>query len=290
MYNNKVQELTGSSPFSLMFARQLNELKDYSQQPPQPIDMDEWKEHQDKVVSLILPSIEERIRGRQEASRKNLDALRKKVTADELAPGSVVMIKDPAYLLHPSLRPSTEPEWIGPYTIVRRTRMGPYVLRDDTGAVYGRHVNYDHMKVVYGSDKARTQSQNEDDDEQDDEQAFVVDFIVSHREVDGQFEYKVRWKGYGAKDETWEGEAQFNDPQPVERYWKMHVLKQQAQRHSTRTGRRSTLSSIVLTTLSDPHCTTHTSLPVAEHSDAPPRQPLPEQRLPPAVAAIGRHH
>jgi hypothetical protein len=42
MYNNKVSELTGSTPFSLMFGRQMNELCDYSITPYQPIDMNEW--------------------------------------------------------------------------------------------------------------------------------------------------------------------------------------------------------------------------------------------------------
>ena len=43
MYNNKVSELTGSTPFSLMFGRQMNELRDYTITPYQPIDMNEWK-------------------------------------------------------------------------------------------------------------------------------------------------------------------------------------------------------------------------------------------------------
>lgn len=257
MYNIKVQQLTGSSPFSLMFARQLNEMKDYSKLPAQSIDVDAWKEHQEKVVSLILPSISDRIRGRQEAACKKLDALRKKVTADELAPGSVVMIKDPAYLLHPSMRPSTEPEWIGPYTIIRRTRMGPYVLRDDTGEVYGRHVNFDHMKVVYGANKTHATTHNTESDDDDDDggqQSYVVDFIVDHKEVDGEFKYKVRWKGYSAKDDTWERQDNFNDPQPVERYWKLQMMKKQAASsvggsRTTHRGRSTSSISTVLTTM-----------------------------------------
>jgi hypothetical protein len=242
MFNNKVQELTGSTPFSLMFGRTLNEMKDYSTDPAQPVDMDEWKAHQEKVVSLIFPSIHERIQGKQAATRRKLDAIRKKVTADELAPGTLVMIKDPAYLLHPSLRPSTEPEWIGPYTIVRRTRLGPYVLRDDTGAVYHRHVNYDHMKVLFGTDKMLQRTDDEDN-------TYVVDYVAAHREEDREYKYKVVWKGYNMKDATWESEEAFNDPQPVERYWKLQALKQQAKRVSSGSVRRAAALSMVLHTV-----------------------------------------
>ena len=39
VYNNKVQELTGSAPFSLMFGRRLNEMNDYSDDKPMPVDL-----------------------------------------------------------------------------------------------------------------------------------------------------------------------------------------------------------------------------------------------------------
>jgi transposase InsO family protein len=230
VYNNKVRELTGSSPFSLMFGRQLNELKDYTSEQQLPVNMDEWKEHQEKVMSLIFPSINERIQGKQEAMRKQLDKLRKKVLADELVPGTVVMIKDPQYLLQPSVRPSTEPMWIGPYTIVRRTLYGPYIIRDDTGDIYPRQVNVDQMKIVYSPRHLPVS----DDQQEEDANAYEVDYIVKHTEDDGVMKYLVKWKGYEMKDSTWETEEAFNDPQPVERYWRLQVAKQQAKKVSAR--------------------------------------------------------
>jgi transposase InsO family protein len=228
VYNNKVRELTGSSPFSLMFGRQLNELKDYTSAQQLPVDMDEWKEHQKKIMSLIFPSINERIQGKQEAMREQLDRIRKNVIADELIPGTVVMIKDPQYLLQPSVRPTTQPMWIGPYTIVRRTLYGPYIIRDDTGDIYPRQVNIDQMKVVYSP-------QHLPDDEQEaDDSNYEVDYIVKHSEEHGAMKYLVKWKGYDMKDSTWETEEAFNDPQPVERYWRLQVAKQQAKKVSAR--------------------------------------------------------
>lgn len=240
VYNNKVQDLTGSSPFSLMFGRAMNELKDYTTQPHAPVSLSDWKEHQEKIVSLVFPSVSARIAKKQEKMRNKLDALRKKVTSEELSPGTVVMIKDPLYLLHPSTRPTSQPEWIGPYTIVRRTLYGPYLLRDDTGDMYHRQVNLDQMKVLFRADMVPSHRQH------DDENTYEVDYVVSHRERDGVYEYKVKWKGYDMSDCTWENEEAFNDPQPVERYWKLQAAKQHAKRVSLMSLHRDCINGITI--------------------------------------------
>ena len=224
VFNNKVQELTGSTPFSLMFGRKLNEMKDYTAEPALPVNMDEWRQHQEKVLSLIFPSVSDRISDKQQAMRSKLDALRKKVTSDELLPGTIVHIKDPTYLLHPSLRPTKEPMWIGPYTIVRRTLYGPYILRDDTGDIYPRQVNFDQMKVLYSPSSIPADHADEQDD------TYEVDYIVTHKEVNGQYQYLIKWKGYDKSAATWETEEAFNDPQPVERYFRLLQMKTQAKK------------------------------------------------------------
>ena len=225
-YNNKQQDLTGSTPFALMFGRGLNEMKDYTAQPHLPIDMTAWKEHQDKVVSLILPCIHDRIKAKQADMRKKMDVVRKKVTADELAPGTLVMIKDPTYLLKPSVRPSTQPMWVGPYTIIRRTLYGPYLLRDDTGDIYPRRVPYDQMKVLYSPTSIPKDRQDEESD------TYVVEYIMDHRDDKGVIKYKVKWKGYGVKDATWETSDSFNDPATIERYFKLIAAKEKVKRVS----------------------------------------------------------
>lgn len=236
-YNNKVHELTGSTPFSLMFGRIMNELRDYTKTdtvklaPYTPVDMQEWKEHQEKVVSLIFPAINEKVKGKQEEMRKKVDQLRKKIVKDELMPGAVVLIKDPTYLLNPSVRPSKEPSYIGPYTVVRRTLHGPYLLRDDTGAIYPRHVPVDQMKIVYTNNiinKTHTQTFSKDEKE-DESDVYEVDYIMDHREKNGQFEYHVKWKGYDKSEATWEPEDNINDPQPIERYFTLQNTKSKRQ-------------------------------------------------------------
>src|SRR5581483_11289131 len=60
-YNNKIASLTNSSPFSLMFGRKLNDMVDYTSAPEKLIDMNDWREHQEKILSLIFPAISESI-------------------------------------------------------------------------------------------------------------------------------------------------------------------------------------------------------------------------------------
>ena len=122
------------------------------------------------------------------------------------------------------MRPSTEPEWIGPYSVLRRTLYGPYILRSDTGDIYDRRVPFDQMKVLYSPTSIPADRKDEE------EKTYEVDYIMDHREDDGVYQFKVKWKGYDAKQATWVTEEAFNDPQPVERYFKLLTAKQQAKR------------------------------------------------------------
>ena len=75
-YNKKVQELTGSSPFCLMFGRKQNEPEDYTSIPSQPITIENWKEKQSRIVSLILPSLNKRINEKKSKQRMELNKTR----------------------------------------------------------------------------------------------------------------------------------------------------------------------------------------------------------------------
>ena len=55
---------------------------------------------------------------------------------------------------------------------------------------------------------------------------YEVDYIMGHKEGDGGFEYHVKWKGYDKSDSTWEPEEHINDPQSIERYFRLLALKQ----------------------------------------------------------------
>ena len=106
-YNYRIAELTGSSPFSLMFARNINELIDYTNYPisTNNINLNDWKEHQMQLISIIFPATALRSKRIQQKRIDMFNKYRKSVLSHELPPGSKVMIKDPQYIKNPSVRP-----------------------------------------------------------------------------------------------------------------------------------------------------------------------------------------
>ena len=209
--NSKVSDLTGSAPFDLMFARSLNEMKDYTTGTDgTEIDMEDinvWKKHMERVQSLIYPAILDRTVSKKSKMMKALDKQRRLLTANEFPVGAVVMLNDP----HRANK--FEPKYIGPYSIVRRTRNGNYLLRDGTGDYLDRHVPPDQLKLI--SKKPR---------EGDDETVYEIQHIVGHRGEPGAYEYEVKWKGY--RETTFEPAENFQDTAMISDYWKQPNLNE----------------------------------------------------------------
>ena len=212
-FNNKISSLTATSPFALMFNRSLNDLKDYSTDPDAPIliSLDDWKAFQEKVLSLIYPAISERILSGKNKLVQSLNKNRKQLLPTAFPTGSTVMIIDP----HRSNK--FEPKYIGPYTIVRRSRNGSYVLKDltPTGDILDRHVPADQLKMI-------SKSKRQIDEEQP---LFDVNRIVKHRGEPGFYEYLVDWTGYTADEQTWEPATSFLDDTVIKKYWSENQFK-----------------------------------------------------------------
>lgn len=202
-FNNKISSLTATSPFALMFGRELNELKDYSTAQPNLIPLDDWKQHQEKIISLIYPAVSERIRSGKDKLVQTLNKNRRLLLPQSFPAGSTVMIIDP------DRQNKFEPKYIGPYTIARRARNGAYVLKDATGDLLDRHVPVDQMKLI------SKQTRQIDKDKP----IYEVNKVVSHRGKPGSYEYLVDWKGYTEHDRTWEPESSFIDEASIKKYW-----------------------------------------------------------------------
>jgi hypothetical protein len=207
MFNYKISSLTESSPFSLMFTRQLNNQpsSNNDHEQLQFMTTDEWTSLQQRVLGIIYPTISDRVQILKEKMIKSIDKSRR-VIKQSLPKGSVVMLIDPIR------SDKFEPKYIGPYTIIRRARHGAYVLRDVTGDILDRHVPLDQMKIIKRSINSKSKST----------ESFEVDHIVSHRGEPGHYEYLVRWKNYTSDDDTWEPELNFHDVQCIRNYWKSH--------------------------------------------------------------------
>ena len=241
-YNDKVQSLTGSTPFSLMYARNTNAVNDASRTDnnrdndndtasssaapltdtaqraaDMPMSIAQWKQHQADILALIYPSIASRAGKHQTAYNARLDKAHRQVLYNALVPGTVVMIKDPKYL-NGKPRAATEAQWIGPYTINKRTAHGPYIVTDELGATVNRTIPVDQMFVLYSPDHVPADAATVDDDKN----VEVVSKIINHRFTDvGELEYHIQWK---KGKPTWEKGHKINDPSLVAQYFKRSAL------------------------------------------------------------------
>jgi hypothetical protein len=206
-YNSKVSSLTASSPFALMFAREPNPLCDYTDEEPVMVDLDNWNQYQRKVLSLIYPAMSDRIMGLKLRQSEQFNRNHRLISPQTFPSGATVMIKDP------SRQNKFEPSYIGPYTIIRRSRGGAYVLKDATGDLLDRHVPADQMKLI-----ARRKRRIDTD-----QPIYEVQSILDHRGSTGSYEYLVQWKGYdNPTDNSWEPASSFLDDSVIQSYWASH--------------------------------------------------------------------
>lgn len=233
-FNIKIASLTGSAPFALMFGRSPNDWKDYTKDPPEtiPFDMEEklskWKEHQEKMIALLLPAINERILKQKNEMVAKLNKTRKALVPKTLVVGTEV------YLLDPIKTNKWQPKYLGPYTIVRRAHNGGYVLKDSTGDLLDRHVPIDQLKVMSSKESKlkplvnipATVSVPAAADEQDSKAeepavSYAVEQIISHTGNNPtNYKFLVKWVGYPHSENTWEPMSNFEDREIITKYFK----------------------------------------------------------------------
>ncbi len=214
-FNNKVAALTGSTPFALMFGRQMNELKDYTKLDVDGnavvVDVDDWKKHMEKVQSLIYPAIFDRTMVTKDKMIKSLDKQRKLLTTNAIPVGAIVMLRDP------SDANTLVATYSGPYSVIRRTRNGNYQLKDGTGHFVERHIPPDQLKLISKTPRQRDLDTME----------YEIDHIVSHRGDVGSYEYQTKFKGF--RELEWIAEENFVDTRLIRDYWLSESKNQSSQ-------------------------------------------------------------
>ena len=48
---------------------------------------------------------------------------------------------------------------------------------------------------------------------------YIVKEILDSRKVGTEYEYKVRWKGYGPEEDSWVSSVDFDDLRCIRNYW-----------------------------------------------------------------------
>jgi hypothetical protein len=155
------------------------------------------------MASIIFPAVSSRTRLHKNKMVQSLNNHRRTLLTNAFPNGAIVMLNDP------TRTNKFEPKYIGPYTVVRRTRSGGYALRDATGDLLDRHIPPDQLKLV--SRKARPIDLKDN--------VYEIECIRKHRGRAGAYEYFSKWKGYPESENTWEPASSFLDDKVVKNYW-----------------------------------------------------------------------
>ena len=204
-YNAKISTTTGSTPFSLMFGRRLNEFQKYGRSTTETdMSMVLWKNHQQRVRDVVYPAVKSRVLEKKGAMVENFARKNRMLKEDAFPKGAVVMMIDK------TKESKWDPLYEGPFTVIRQNRGGAYILKDKLGETLKRTVPADQLKLV----------KRHGDDAFIESPTFEVATITNHRYDDKKrFEYYVEWKDKNIEP-SWEPVANFHDIDVIKQYWK----------------------------------------------------------------------
>lgn len=233
--NLRVQERTGSSPFTVAHGRPFNGFEDFSAINTAE-DLEELigrhTERQKLVREIVYPALVERTKGYKGAQERTFRNRHKIVKPFEK--GDTVWAQD-------ATRGSKwDPVYQGPYIITQVHNKGrSYTVKDMVGEELKTRFNT-HMLKKGSSDvlhpgggkketngdktqkKPKIKSTTPEGSTKEPQETggyFRVNNIVDHRERNGMLEYLVNWHGYGHKENTWEAVSQFVDMKAIKDYW-----------------------------------------------------------------------
>jgi transposase InsO family protein len=200
--NIKVRDRTASTPFSLMFARQVDLSTNHDPKmkgKKNPVSVKELVKRADYMADVVFPAVEERTRKIVEKYNEDFN---KKHRIIDIPIDTPVMVK-----LQGGRPTSLSPLYDGPYTVVRKTRAGTYVLKDESNELLHREYVPSELKVVSIDESAI------------EEELFEVEEIRDHKDENGQRLYLVKWVGYGERENDWISVDAFSSPVTIEKYW-----------------------------------------------------------------------
>lgn len=209
--NLKIRDRTGSSPFSLMFARKFPIIQEDpdANQTPLPklvITTDDLIKKAEYMASIVFPAIHDRTKALMEVQQKTFND---KHYLIDIPIGSVVMVK------LPSRTSKLSPLYEGPFTVITKTKNGTYVLKDSMNELLHRDYVPSELKMVSIDETAI------------EDELYEVKEIRDHRGPDNDREYLVCWVGYGERENSWLKADAFSDPETIRKYWvKVNKQKQ----------------------------------------------------------------
>ncbi|CDH60654.1 hypothetical protein RO3G_15169 [Lichtheimia corymbifera JMRC:FSU:9682] len=124
--NMRVAKRLNTPPFSLMFARDMNAYRDYRKNgatSSKPMSHDELVERLQYMQGIVFPALKEKVEAYNQAMTDKFNSTHKLIDFPEQ---SHVMVRVQ------SRGSKLAPAFEGPYTVLRKTEGGTYVLQDET--------------------------------------------------------------------------------------------------------------------------------------------------------------
>jgi transposase InsO family protein len=231
--NVRYARLHKSRPYAVLFNRQPNEFQDYTKVTPTlRMEKAENKIIDEKykfVQEILIPALSERIKETQKRDHERFSKTHK-IVEQQFPIGSKVMIKNV------NRTKKIDERYEGPFFIHGITKNGSYILKDKTGTLLSRDVPTSH--IVYKS-AANVTPHNL---EKLKDEHYEVQAVIDHRGTHGNYEYRVKWKGYpDPSDDTWEPVEHFDSTKHIELYWG----RRNAKKDTTSSNKRKTLPQTV---------------------------------------------
>ena len=224
--NRKINRRTGVSPFELMYGREMNGFQDFTNDKLTAIEdmsIDEWRDYQNKLISVIYPACSARSSEEEDRYKKMLDRTRRFLLENKLPNNTLVLLKDPLYVKDTTIKPKFVSMYLpSKYRIIGCTENGAYtVINVDTNEVLDRKVTIDQMRRISGIVDDRNLTIDDDetkrspkDESEDDE--FELEKVLSERWKGDRLQYLLKWKGY--ERPSWEWKTNVHAPRLMRQY------------------------------------------------------------------------
>jgi transposase InsO family protein len=201
--NSKISSVTKSTPFALMFGRDSHNLSQLKSENDEQIDIPHWKAYQEKILSVIYPSIHHRVLANKEKMIDQVDGKHQLLPSKAFPIGAEVMRFDN------TRSNKREPAYIGPFIVVRKDENGNCFLQDQADDSFTDHgIPPDQLKLRSPPSVGR-----------EEDQTYTVEKILNHRGEFPNVEYFVKWKHYSEGESTWEPPSNFLDTACIRKYW-----------------------------------------------------------------------
>ncbi|CEP17075.1 hypothetical protein [Parasitella parasitica] len=204
LINNKISKKLQSSPFSLMYARNMNAPINYYDpqgrlRSKQYMSNDEMLKRIDYMGQLVFPAISER-------HQAYTDKLNGKINEKHVQ----VNFKPGTYVMHKILNKTNAfaPSYVGPYQVIRQNDGGAYILRDEEGMLLSRNYVASELKAI-NQEEVIPKSE-----------LFEVEAIIQDNGDPQNREYLVKWKNYSKEHNSWVKTDDFTDADCIIDYWK----------------------------------------------------------------------